>query len=153
MKHVVDVRTPAAWRSFAPAIRRAARKALEHERAQPGRVTILLVGQPKMAEFHQRFSGLAGPTDVLSFSDGAADEDARRRYFGDILICVPVAKRQARRAGQPPMREIARLAVHGVLHLLGHDHDRPGPQARMWARQEKILDSAFPPGSRARASG
>jgi probable rRNA maturation factor len=59
--------------------------------------------------------------------------------MGDILISVPYAAKGARKAGHPLEAELQLLVVHGVLHLLGHDHAKPREKSRMWKAQREIL--------------
>jgi probable rRNA maturation factor len=61
------------------------------------------------------------------------------RYLGDIIIAYPYTIHQAAHFGSTPAAELRLMVVHGVLHLLGDDHDTPEAEARMWARQEAVL--------------
>ena len=63
--------------------------------------------------------------------------------LGDIAICVPVARIQAKAGGHPVDQEILMLMVHGILHLLGHDHEGSGHEARRMRREEKRLLEAM----------
>jgi probable rRNA maturation factor len=93
--------------------------------------------------------GEDAPTDVLSFPFGdlpsaarireAASQPGQPTYLGDIAISFPRAKEQAAAAGHSVEAELRLLVVHGVLHLLGHDHAGPADRARMWQAQEEIL--------------
>ncbi len=131
-------------------LRAAARAALKHQQAPlPGALTILVADAAVLHQLNARFLGEDHPTDVLSFpageaapdagapASGASDEGAR--YFGDIALSLPTARKQARAAGHPLRAELQLLVVHGVLHLLGHDHARKPEQARMWQAQAEIL--------------
>jgi len=75
------------------------------------------------------------PTDVLSFPSGERD------FLGDLVIDVPYARRQARRRGHALRREVQILLAHGLLHLLGYDHETDG--GTMFRLQRRILLSAF----------
>ncbi|MGH2523455.1 MAG: rRNA maturation RNase YbeY, partial [Anaerolineales bacterium] len=79
------------------------------------------------------------PTDVLSFPSEETDPETGMRYFGDIAISFPHAHAQAAAGGHPVAAELQLLVVHGVLHLLGHDHAKRAEKARMWAAQAEIL--------------
>jgi probable rRNA maturation factor len=79
---------------------------------------VLFCGDARMRSLNRRFRGKDRTTDVLAFP--AEDNGG---FLGDIAISVPYASRQARRAGDPPRREIDRLLLHGVLHLIGYDHE------------------------------
>lgn len=116
----------------------AARAALEHQRAD-GELTVVLTDDAQLQELNRDFLGIDAPTDVLSFPASETDPDSGAAYLGDVLISVPRAEAQARQAGHPLEAEIQLLVVHGVLHLLGHDHAETGERARMWAAQAEIL--------------
>jgi len=103
-------------------------------------VTIVLVGERAMRVLNKRWRGLDRPTDVLSFSQregtgGGLHPD----LLGDLVICVPVARRQAREAGHCLVAEIDRLAVHGLLHLAGYDHEENAVAARAMRRREDAI--------------
>lgn len=135
----VQVRSPAGWRPLARRAREAARAALEHQGAGDGAVTIVLVDEPEMARMHREFAAEDGPTDVLSFPDGSVGPEGGLPYYGDVIVCVPVALRQAQAAGHTVEEEVRLLTVHGILHLLGYDHQRSKERERMWRAQASIL--------------
>ena len=81
------------------------------------------VGDRTMRRANRDFRGKDRTTDVLSFPGGPTPEG---RHLGDVLVCVPAARRQAEEGGRPVEREVRRLLLHGVLHCLGHDHERDG---------------------------
>jgi probable rRNA maturation factor len=82
-------------------------------------VSVCFCGDRRMAGLNRRWRRRNGPTDVLAFPSGETDA----RFLGDIVISVPYARRQARRRGESPSRELDRLLLHGYLHLLGYDHE------------------------------
>ena len=91
-----------------------------------------------------RYRGINLPTDVLSFEnisdpDFPLPEAEVENYLGDIVIAYPVAAQQAQTAGHSVMDELMLLTVHGILHLLGFDHDTSTHKARMWHIQAQIL--------------
>lgn len=93
-------------------------------RAARGDMTLALVGDAKMRALNRQFRGIDRPTDVLSFPAGA-DASLRgggRRQLGDVVIATGIARRQARARDCPVDVEYRRLALHGLLHLLGYDH-------------------------------
>ena len=111
-------------------------------RAARGEVAIALVGDRKMRALNQRYRGIDRATDVLAFpADRSGEGRALRgapRVLGDIVIAVGVARRQARATGEPLETELRRLALHGLLHLLGYDHTRDdGRMARFERRLRK----------------
>ncbi len=122
-------------------LRAAARAALRHQAAPaPGDLTVLIAGDAELRALNRRFLRHNYPTDVLSFPSGEPEPAQGRRYLGDIAISYPQARAQARRGAHPVKAELQLRVVHGVLHLLGHDHARPKDKARMWADQAAILD-------------
>jgi len=81
-------------------------------------------------------------TDVLSFSfvpPGSPADPAARLFLGEIYLSVETARRQARAARRPYAREIAHLTLHGILHLLGHDHARAAERRRMRGEERRLL--------------
>jgi rRNA maturation RNase YbeY len=118
-------------------LRRRARRmlaALDSERAE---LSILLVDDAAIADLNQRYRGRSRPTDVLAFSllEGA-HADRRGALLGDVVIGIETAARQARARRRTLDDEVARLLVHGALHLLGYDHVR-STQARLMRAQER----------------
>jgi len=116
----------------------AAVAALQQARARAGEMTIVLTDSRRMRRLNARFAGEDHVTDVLAFPSGGR-RSPRSPYFGDVVICVPRARRQARERGVPLRQEIALLTVHGTLHLLGHDHARLAGRRRMWRLQAMAL--------------
>lgn len=98
-------------------------------------VTVLLCGDATMRRLNRTFRGKDRTTDVLSFPAGAGPHPGSGRPLGDLAISIPQAARQAAAAGHPLRREIALLALHGYLHLLGYDHEvDDGTMNRLEAR-------------------
>ena len=121
-------------------LRAAARAALEHEAAPaPGALTIVLADDGALQRLNRDYLGHNQPTDVLSFPSSETDPETGARYFGDIAISFPRACAQAEAGSHPVTAEVQLLVVHGVLHLLGHDHAKAKEKARMWAAQAEIL--------------
>ena len=103
-------------------------------------LSVLFVGDRAMRSLNRRYRGKDKTTDVLSFSlrEGAFSH-IQPHILGDIVIAVPAAARQAAEAGHAVGREIEVLLVHGLLHLLGYDHERSGDEARRMKRRELQL--------------
>lgn len=128
-------------------LERAARAALTHQRRSPDAdLSIVLTDDARLKQLNRDYLGIDAPTDVLSFpaseSDGSeTDPETGSPYLGDILISIPRAKAQAKAAGHALESEVQLLVVHGVLHLLGHDHAKPKEKKKMWQAQGEILKS------------
>ena len=116
--------------------------ALEHENVNNAIFSVVFVGDEEIHEMNREYRGVDRVTDVISF----AFEDNNdlvyndMRMLGDIFICIPQMKRQATEYGHSEKRELAFLAVHGILHLLGYDHMNEEDEKVMFALQELILD-------------
>lgn len=122
-----------------PLLARRARQVLREVAQSKAELSLALVDDVAMAELNERHRGKRGPTDVLSFSllEGAHSE-FRGALLGDVVIDVEQAARQARRARRRLDEELAKLMLHGVLHLLGHDHEEAEEARRMRAEERRI---------------
>ena len=105
--------------------------------AAPAEMSLVLVDDLKMSQLHQRFMGIAGPTDVLTFP---LDADARgRSTCGEVVICVGEARRQARQRHVPVERELLLYALHGLLHLCGFEDKTAAGFRKMHRTEDAIL--------------
>ena len=165
-KRQVDVRVFPPFRGAAPAasVRRAATAALAL--ADPdGRsgASVVVADDETLHDLNLRFRGFDEVTDVLSFGEyGAPAEDTalppaeslptdgfpplpgEPTSLGEVVLSFPMAERQAREHNVPVEREAALLVVHGILHLLGHDHGEPEEEAAMRAMEQQALSALFP---------
>jgi len=122
-------------------LERAAEAALDHESQAPeSELSIVLTDDAHLHELNREYLGIDAPTDVLSFPASETDPETGAPYLGDILISMPRAQAQANAASHPLESEVQLLVVHGVLHLLGHDHAETQEKARMWKAQFEILE-------------
>jgi probable rRNA maturation factor len=102
-------------------------------------LSILLVSDAEMRKLNRDYRGKDRPTDVLSFAQQEGPGGAPAGLLGDVVVSVDTAKRQAAERGATLPREAERLLVHGVLHLLGYDHERSAAEARRMQRRERAL--------------
>jgi probable rRNA maturation factor len=122
-------------------LERAARFTLELQPdSADADITIVLTDDSQLHELNREFLGVDAPTDVLSFPSSESDPETGATYLGDILISIPRAAQQAQTGGHPLEAEVQLLVVHGVLHLLGHDHAEAEEKALMWNEQAKVLE-------------
>lgn len=121
------------------AIADVARIALRSEKVRNALVSITLLDRRGMARLNREHLDHAGATDVISF--GFTRATASDPVVGDIYICPDVARENARSRDIGVREELARLVIHGVLHVLGYEH--PEAEAResseMWKRQERVV--------------
>lgn len=115
------------------ALRELARYTLLAEGLERTELSVSFVEEDEIAALHQRFMEEAGVTDVLSFALDDVDEEGVR-LLGDVVIAPAEA---ARNNPDDPASELRLLLVHGILHLLGYDHDEDGARTLMWERQER----------------
>ena len=122
-------------------IREKVGKVLNALACHEGELSILLVDDPKMTELNQAYRGKAGPTNVLAFPMTEEDgQGVASGMLGDIVISVDSAQRESEETGENLENTVYRLLVHGVLHLLGFDHElSPDDALRMEKEQERLL--------------
>lgn len=124
-------------------------------------VSLLFVDEEAIAALHEQFLGVRGPTDVLSFpiedepgptgrspdlggtGPGTEAEGGPLSLLGDVVVCPAVAARNAVEHGVSFDDEVALLVVHGLLHLLGMDHEREAEAERMEALEQQLLDRFY----------
>ena len=101
-------------------------------------LTVRVVGRAESQRLNRGFRGKDKPTNVLSFP-ASPEERALDGTLGDLVVCAPVVAREAREQGKAPPAHWAHMVVHGTLHLLGHDHERPRQARAMEALEVEIL--------------
>lgn len=122
-------------------LERAGSAVIAHQGADPNTdLSIVIDSDEKLQTLNRDFLGINAPTDVLSFPSDEFDPDEQAVYIGDVIVSLQRAEVQAKKAGHSVISEIQLLVVHGVLHLLGHDHAEPAEKTRMWAAQAEILN-------------
>ena len=114
-------------------LRALARDTMRGEGIERAELSVSFVEQDEITGLHERFMDEPGPTDVLSFPLDDVDEDGVR-LLGDVVVAPTEA---ARNNPTDPASELRLLLVHGILHLLGYDHEEDGARTRMWERQER----------------
>jgi rRNA maturation RNase YbeY len=119
-----------------------AARVLRAERVRDAELSVAFVTDRRIAALNREHLGHAGPTDVIAFPFAPAS--AASAVEGDVYIAPAEARRNARAHARSVREELLRLVVHGVLHVVGHDH--PEGEARyaspMWRRQERLLRAA-----------
>lgn len=123
-------------------VRELVRKALKRSKVRDAMISVAFVPNRKMAKLNREHLGRSGPTDVISFGFGPTGPHGA--VVGDVYIAPDVARKNAKEFGAGVREEVARLVVHGTLHVLGRDHPegRGRTASRMWAEQEKLVRNA-----------
>ncbi|MDH7601467.1 MAG: rRNA maturation RNase YbeY [Armatimonadota bacterium] len=123
-------------------LRRTARRLLSAENCpEEAEVSILLVDDDTIHELNRQYRGVDAPTDVLAFSqlEGEDFGSEGELVLGDVVISVDTAARQAEEQGHSLEEELDLLLAHGLLHLLGYDHETPEDERRMFDRQRELV--------------
>jgi probable rRNA maturation factor len=143
----IEIANESSFEVPEPSIVSVARFALDKMSvSQQAELSIVLVELDVMADLHERWMDLPGPTDVMAFPMDEYDSTRRPdavgagpALLGDIVLCPAFAKDQARKAGHSLLDELYLLTVHGTLHLLGYDHAEPEEEREMFGLQNQIL--------------
>jgi len=113
---------------------------------KPLEVSIGIVGSSAMKKLNKNYRNKNRVTDVLSFSENDIRtpkfKAQTKNYLGEVIICYPQALRQAKQNNQTLSNELELLLVHGVLHLLGYDHEKSGEAKKMEALEQRILSKS-----------
>jgi probable rRNA maturation factor len=122
-------------------VRRLVEATLAAERIRNAMISVVFIGRGAMARMNSKYLRHRGATDVISFGMGRGATGMPA--VGDIYICTDVARKNARQNSIPLSEELARLVIHGTLHVAGRDHpdDESRTQSAMWRKQEQILAS------------
>jgi probable rRNA maturation factor len=125
-----------------------ARGVLRAEGVRDALLSIAFVSTPRMRALNRRHLERSGATDVIAF--GFTRVGANGAVVGDVYIAPDVARASARENGVSVRGELARLVVHGTLHVLGYDHPEDDTRTRsaMWRRQERLVARLMPAGGR-----
>jgi rRNA maturation RNase YbeY len=125
--------------ALATRLGRQAGRLLRALRLEDAELSLLLVSDRTIRTLNRRWRGRDRPTDVLSFAQQEGAGGAPEGLLGDVVISVDTAARQAAARRASLGREGERLLIHGVLHLLGYDHERSPAEARRMRRRERAL--------------
>jgi rRNA maturation RNase YbeY len=128
-------RVPALARRLA----RRARRMLDVLGLGAAELSLVIVSDRVMHDLNREWRGKDRPTDVLAFAQGEGAAPAPDGLLGDVVISVDTARRQAAALGHSLVVEADRLLVHGLLHLLGYDHERSPAEARRMQRKERAV--------------
>lgn len=142
----IDVDEPFAGDVDTANLTLVAQQVLEAERVQPpAAVTIWITDENELHTLNRDYRGVDRSTDVLSF--GADDDEqfvappGEPRHLGDLAVSFPHVVQQAIDYNHSRERELSYLITHGILHLLGYDHEQPDDAQRMRGREEAILNA------------
>ncbi len=115
---------------------------LKLEKCKNCEFSIIFISDEEIREMNKTYRGKDYVTDVISFAleDDQKIFNEEIRLLGDIFISIDQMKRQAEEYGHSEVRELSFLCVHGLLHLLGYDHENEEEETVMFGKQEKVLD-------------
>jgi len=133
-------------------VRRTAQTVLKAERvASPYEVGLVFTGSETMKQLNRDYRGVDEPTDVLAFyilpqkevDDSFALPPDGVTRLGEAIISYPQAVEQAKEQGHSPEKELALLIIHGILHLIGYDHEEPEEETKMRTREKELLEKCL----------
>jgi probable rRNA maturation factor len=136
-----------------PWIKKMARQVLKAEGvSQPYEVSLVFTDSEAVQQLNREYRGVNEPTDVLAFHMLTREEDVNSfalppdgvARLGEVVISYPRAVEQAGEQRHPVERELALLVIHGMLHLLGYDHEGTEDERKMRAREEELLNTYLP---------
>lgn len=125
--------------AYAARVLRAGATELLRSARAAGELSVLVTGDAQIRVLNREYRRKDRPTDVLSFPQADGEGPGRAALLGDVVISLDTARRQAREAGRPLNEELVRLLGHGLLHLLGYDHETPDDARRMAAAERRLL--------------
>jgi len=143
----ITIEAPFRGRLDRATLRRLAVRVLRKEAvAPPAEVGLVVASEETVRDLNRRYRGLDEPTDVLSFGHEPAGDtgpfvtppDGVRR-LGEVILSYRAAERQAREVGRSVQEEASHLVVHGLLHLVGYDHENDEDERRMRTREDELL--------------
>jgi probable rRNA maturation factor len=111
-------------------------------------ISVALVDDAYIQVLNREYRGVDQPTDVLAFPLETEEHGNEEPALGDIVISVERARDQARQFKHPLRREVALLAIHGLLHLLGYEDETEAGASAMWSKQKELLDKILGAGAR-----
>jgi probable rRNA maturation factor len=123
-------------RTIKAILQKAVKTALADQAAD---LSIVISDDELIQTLNNEYRKVDKPTDVLSFPSDETNPESGIRYLGDIIISLPRATAQAAEANHPVAEELSMLAIHGVLHLLGYDHQTDAEKKSMWDKQAELL--------------
>lgn len=129
-------------------LKKIAQKILEGEGKGESDLSIALIGPGKMRKLNKRYLGKNRATDVLAFGQNQKSKIKNQKFpipsengLGEVVICLREVKKNAKRFGEGFEKELAACLIHGILHLLGYDHEKNEKEAeKMEAKQKTYLN-------------
>jgi probable rRNA maturation factor len=146
MTHIVNLQNDKNYPIDLSLLERAAYTTLNSLALDDSELTVVVTGDEEIQEMNRNYLNVDKPTDVLSFPFDEEDlpeefDDAEAEYLGDVVIAYPYTVANAQRDGYSVEDSLCLMVVHGILHLIGYEHDDPEDRQEMWEVQAKILKS------------
>jgi probable rRNA maturation factor len=120
-------------------MRQKAHKVLKDLGLHDVELSLLLTDDDTISELNRRYLRKNGPTNVLAFPMGQESFSEKAAMLGDVVISLDTAMKESNESGESLDRTVSRLLVHGILHLLGHDHEKSRAEARRMKKEEQRL--------------
>lgn len=141
---VVDIQNLTTLRVDENFVRRVVKKTLQYSGIKGTiSVGVAFVGRAAIKELNRKYNDKNKATDVLSFRSERKfiTPEVTRKYLGEIVVCPGVVRKQAAMLGTPFVREFSHVIIHGILHLIGYEHESDAKKAeKMHSKEEKIMN-------------
>jgi len=129
----------ARWKGLTPTVKRAGEAVLANQHIKKSSLTIVLSNDAEIQTLNHQYRHKNNPTNVLSFPDGSAEDGITQ--LGDVIMAYETIEREAKEQGITLRNHITHLTIHGVLHLLGHNHEMENEANAMESIEVAILGS------------
>jgi len=134
-RKMIEINNLTAGRINERFLKKVAGIVLKGEKKQNFELSIALVGQKKIKELNRKYRKKNRETDVLSFGQ---NPEAKEPVLGEVVICPEIVGKNAKKFGSKPEKELAFVLIHGILHLLGYEHEESEKEAEKMRKKEKL---------------
>ena len=124
------------------AVSRRARAMLRALQLEDSELSVVLTGDNQIRDLNRIYRRKDRPTDVLAFAQAEGEPSRAEGLLGDVVVSVPTARRQAQARGRPLVAEVTMLLAHGLLHLVGWDHETAAQDRRMRRETTRLCRAA-----------
>lgn len=138
METIIEINNLTRQKINAPLIKKAAASVIEGESKARGELSLVFVGKNRIRALNKKYRGVDRATDVLSFAlGGKFNDNDNEMLLGELAVCPQIIAKDAEQAGHNFDYQIAWAVIHGVLHLIGHDHEKGEEQDGIMKQKER----------------
>ena len=147
LNNIINIHIEKAYRNLVnqTRLKLAADTLLDYFHKNNVEITVSIIGEKKIRELNRNYRSINSETDVLSFASDEINPETNKKIIGDVIISYPVAEKQSRAVNNQIGDELELLTIHGVLHLLGYDHETKEGEKIMFAFQSHLVQCIADP--------